>query len=284
MALPPKPMFDIFTGTEAEAVERAKKAIGDREWAKPILADVDANGGLVGTNMDKFFELRFGHALETAGVSPRYEVAGEGESTLDFGLISKGKPWLVELMRLNDTQAAKSATIELEEDGMTFIKRVLASGGDDPRQSQEGETLKTIQRICQKFENNGKAHKFPMPEGGYHTLLVDMRNHLNGGDVYDRIHIALATENCPEPAFRFYWDKQPITGVFDRRTKMKGAAEARARLHFLGFVNDREYQEGRFGSKIDFIGNPHLFETSELMNAAIATWPLQPVRLINNLP
>jgi len=69
--------------------------------------------------------------------------------------------------------------------GITFVKRQLSSGGTDPRQSPEGETLKTIQRLCQKCEQGGKPHKFSLPNGSYNALLVDMRNHLNGGDVYE---------------------------------------------------------------------------------------------------
>lgn len=287
MANAPKPFFDIFTGDEASAVERAISAVGDCGWAKPIIADIKANGGLIGKNMDKFFELRFGHALEVAGVPPRYEVPGEGDSTLDFGFTSKGKTWAVELMRLNETAAAKAATVELDDEGITFVKRILSSGGDDPRQSPEGETLKTIQRICQKCENNGKPHKFPQPAHTLHALLVDMRNHLNGGDVWDRIHIALATERIPDARLRYFWDQKPITGVFDKRTTMKGAREARERLHFLGFVGGRKhnsYKAEDLATTIDFIGNPHLFNSSEEMNAAMATWPFQPATLINNLP
>jgi hypothetical protein len=284
MANAPKPFFDIFTGDEACAVERAISAVGNRDWAKPIVADIKASGGLIGRNMDKFFELRFGHALELAGVSPRYEVLGEADSTLDFGFTSKGKPWAVELMRLNETAAAKAATVELDDDGITFVHRILSSGGEDPRRSPEGETLKTIQRICQKCENDGKPYKFPKPEGTYHAMLVDMRTHLNGGDVWDRIHIALATERVPNAWLRYFWDNKPITGVFDKRTAMKGAVQARERLHFLGFVLGRDYTAEKFGTIINFIGNPYLFNSSEEMNAAMATWPLQPATLINNQP
>src|SRR4029077_11179487 len=122
----PKPMFDIFTGDEAVAVERAVKAMGERDWARPIIANIQANGGLIGKNMDRFFELRFGHALQVAGISPRYEIAGEADSTLDFGFMSSGKPWAVELMRLNETAAAKAATVELDDDGITFVRRILS--------------------------------------------------------------------------------------------------------------------------------------------------------------
>jgi hypothetical protein len=79
-------------------------------------------------------------------------------------------------------------------------------------------------------------------------------------------------------------DKNPITGVFDKRTTMKAAAMARERLHFLGFVRGRNYKAEDLGTTIDFIGNPNLFSSSDEMNAAMATWPFQPARLINNQP
>src|SRR5260370_41613969 len=119
MANDPKPFFDIFTGDEACAVKRGISAVGDRDWAKPIIADTKANGGLIGKNMDKIFELRFGHALELANVSPSYEVPGEAHSTLDFGFTSKGNTWAVELMRLNETAAAKEAKVDLDYDGIS---------------------------------------------------------------------------------------------------------------------------------------------------------------------
>src|SRR4029077_3737393 len=130
----------------------------------------------------------------------------------------------------------------LDDDGITFVRRILSSGGEDPRQSPEGETLKTIQSICQKCEQDGKPHKFPQSGDAYHAILVDMRTHLNGGDAWDRIHIALATERVPDARLRYYWDGKPITGVFDKRTTMKGAAQARERVHFLGFVRGRNYK------------------------------------------
>src|SRR5260370_7819440 len=125
MANAPKPFFDIFTGDEACAVKRAISAVGDRDWAKPIIADTKANGGLIGKNMDKFFELRFGHALELANVSPRYEVPGEAHSTLDFGFTSKGKTWAVELMPPNKPPAPKTAPLQLNDDPITFLHRIL---------------------------------------------------------------------------------------------------------------------------------------------------------------
>ena len=79
-------------------------------WAQAVLNDVRQKGGLVGKNMANLFELRFGHALHEAGIGVEYEVPGEGASTLDFGFTSKGQSWKVEMMRLQETKAAKAAT------------------------------------------------------------------------------------------------------------------------------------------------------------------------------
>ena len=54
------------------------------------MSDIAKNGGLIPENEAKFFELRFGYALQRAGIIPGYEVAGEASSTLDFGFTSSG--------------------------------------------------------------------------------------------------------------------------------------------------------------------------------------------------
>jgi hypothetical protein len=90
--------FDVFSGDEAALMRIGERA--DDAWAKPMIAAINRNGGLVGGNKDRFLELRFGHALRKAGINPEYEIAGEGDSTLDFGFKSEGKGWSVELMRL----------------------------------------------------------------------------------------------------------------------------------------------------------------------------------------
>ena len=43
-------------------------------------------------------------------------------------------------------------------------------------------------------------------------------------------------------------EKRLISGVFGPRTKLRGAAEARERVHFIGFVNERTYKP------VDFCG------------------------------
>jgi hypothetical protein len=115
--------FDTFTGREAERMETIIPELGRVSWAQGIIKDVHQNGDLVGKNMANFFELRFGHAVHEAGIAVEYEVAGEGNSTLDFGFTSKDQVWKVEMMRLQVTQAAKAATTtEVDENGTRLPK------------------------------------------------------------------------------------------------------------------------------------------------------------------
>jgi hypothetical protein len=233
--------FDFLTGAEAEAMQPIITELADVRWAKPLLADIEAAGGPKTENKARLFELRFGHSLHRVGVEPKYEVPGEGRSTVDFAFASGGTDFLVEMMRLEETVAVKAATtVKTFDDGATLMARHLHSNADDPRQTPEGETLKAIQRICQKLEKDGKPHKFPPLSEKTHVLLVDFRTFKNGGDKWDRAHIGLGGSNVPD-VFRNYYGGKLISGVFDPNTTQKGAAEARGRLHFIGFVNEKSY-------------------------------------------
>ena len=274
--------FDFLTGREANFTQSVMDELADTLWAKPLVDDINAAGGLTGDNKAKLFELRFGHSLHTAGILPRYETAGQGQSTLDYGFTSGGRDFLVEMMRLEETNAVQAATTTKQyEDGAVMVARHLGTDAKDARQSEEGETLKAVERICQKFEKNGKPHKFPIPGTATHVLLVDFRTFLNGGDEYDRVHVGLGGELMTSEVHRRYWKGNLITGVFSPKTKLRGAAEARERLHFIGFVNENSYETGAFGPAIQFIANPHLFKTSEEARAALAGWPLGKPNILN---
>jgi hypothetical protein len=275
--------FDFLTGREADYTQSVMDELAKTPWAKPLVDDVNATGGLTGENKAKLFELRFGHGLDKAGIVPRYETPGEAQSTLDYGFTSGGRDFLVEMMRLEETDAVRAATkIEKFADGAVMTSRRLGTDATDKRQSEEGETLKAVQRICQKFESDGKPHKFPVPGAATHVLLVDFRTFLlDGGDEYDRVHVGLGGDLVTNEAHRRYWEGKLITGVFSPKTNVRGAAEARQRLHFIGFVNEKSYEEGAFGPAIQFIANPHLFKTSEQARAALAGWPLGEPNILN---
>jgi hypothetical protein len=69
--------------------------------------------------------------------------------------------------------------------------------------------------------------------------------------------------------------------VFSPQTTLRGAAGARERLHFIGFVNEKTYASGAFGPAIQFIANPYLYKTDEEAHAALAGWPLKPADILN---
>ena len=140
--------WDILSQDEAEFAKAIIAALTGVPWAVPLLADIAASGGLTLANKAKFFELRFGYALHQAGITPTYEIAGEGGSTLDFGFTASGQSWRVEMMRLEETQAVRNAThTGTGEAGTILSSQVLSSNAQDQRQSEKGETLKAVQRI-----------------------------------------------------------------------------------------------------------------------------------------
>lgn len=274
--------WDILTNEEAEFSAACMDALRGETCVRGFLEDIAANGGLTRANKGRLFELRFAHALYRQGIAPAYEVPGEGESTLDFGFTAGGRHWRVELMRLEETDAAQAAThTQSDESGVIWSQRVIGNNRADPRQTEAGETIKAVQRICQKSERNGQPHKFPAPREGLHVLLVDFRNFLHGGDGHDRVHVALGGEYVRDPYCRQYWDGNLVTGAFHPQTTVRGAAFFRERVHFLGFVNEEEYGPDAFAGSTEFVANPGAFANVEEMRAAIDAWPLQPTIVLN---
>jgi hypothetical protein len=166
--------WDSLSQDEASSAEFIMEQLKDVPWAQPLLRDIRSNGGITQANKDRLFELRFGYALHAEGIVPRHEIPGEGGATIDFGFTSKGKSWAVELMRLGETQAVKAATrTSVDEHGIPWTKRELSTSAVDRRQSLEGETLKAVERICQKCESAGRPNKFLAPRDALHVILVD---------------------------------------------------------------------------------------------------------------
>ena len=275
-------LLDSLSKDEADFVQVILDKLKEKAWAAPVVAGFRDNGGIAQANKDRMFELRFGYALDQVGIVPQYEIPGEGQSTMDFGSTSGGQRWRVEMVRLNETQAVKDATwSSVDAAGIPRTGRILRTYAEDPKQSLEGETLRAVERICQKCESKGRPHKFPALDGAYHAMLVDFRTFMNGGDIPNRIHVALGAD-AVAPQDRLFWNqRRPITGVFGKETNVRGAAQVRERVHFLGFVCERMYGPGEFAAATQFIANPYLFADAPAVRTAMAAWPLQPTHLIN---
>lgn len=274
--------FDTFSTREAEYSAEVVGRLAAAPWAAPLLGRIAEAGGINRDARGFLFEARFADALHQAGMQAQYEIAGENGSTIDFGLDSQGQAWAVEMMRLEETAAAVQAThARTDEDGVEWFSRNLSSNAKNPTQSEEGETLKAIERICQKCERDGQPHKFPQPGNRMQVILVDFRTFLHGGDNADRIHVALGGEYLRNGFFRRFWKKRLISGVFSDRTNLRGACEARERVHFIGFVNEKDFDVGTFSAQTAFVANPRLFGNADEVRQAISSWPLQPARVLN---
>ncbi|NIA68446.1 hypothetical protein HBA54_07555 [Pelagibius litoralis] len=272
--------WDYLSADEAECSQAFMEELSSQSWAAGLVADIKRNGGITRKNKGRLFELRFAYSLHRVGIQPSYEIPGEGKSTLDFGFTSGDQEWAVELMRLEETAAIKESTRKFQQGSDVAISSLLLhTGASDPRQSPEAETLKAIERICQKCERDDRPIKFPRPSGALHTILVDSRELFFGPDHYDCIHIALGGEYVPENV-RHFWQGNVISGVFNKRTSLHGARYAQERVHFIGFVNEQSYQFEEFGKVIRLVANPNLFADDEAARAAVAKWPLQSVDLL----
>ncbi|MES2341804.1 MAG: hypothetical protein V4597_09005 [Pseudomonadota bacterium] len=273
--------WDALSDRENKFMQEVVTDLDGVEWVRPALEGLAARGGIRTENKALLFELRFAHAVQVQGLPTRYEAPGEGESTIDFEVERDGQRWRVELMRLTETKAVREATVEeRDENGTVWSSRSLSTDATDKRQSTEGETLKAVERLCQKCERDGRPHKFPKPDDAFNVLLVDCRTFMNGGDKADRCHVALGAAYVPAH-FRLSWDGKPITGVFDPATTLKGAKETRERVHFIGFVNEKTFEPGGLAEAVELVANPNLFATEDDVRAAIKTWPLPPPHVLN---
>ena len=274
-------MDDYLSKKEAQLMLHIMQQVNQQEWARPLISRINENDGLTAKNKSFLFEMRVGFALFKYSVTPNYEVSGEGNSTLDFGFVSGNKNWFVELMRLEETQAAKDARQDIDlGNGITLTEQKLSTGGQKPTQSEEGETLKAIQRICGKCFLNEKPHKFRLLDDGYNVLIVDIRTFLQSmGDENDILHIGLGGNAVPG-CCRRYWKGKLISGAFDKHTKVKGAKELQERVHFIGFTKEEAYTEDELGNITQFIANPHLFSDRKHALEALKDWPIKPVNLL----
>lgn len=274
--------WESLSTEEAEYMKTIIAELEDVAWVKPLLKRLEEEGGITRKNKSLLFEIRFAYELHKAGNTLVYEAQGEGDSSIDFQLESEGTTWNVELMRLEETEAARRATnTTIVKEGYELSQRSFSSNAEDETESEAGETLKAVERICQKCEKNGRPHKFKVPiEGTVNVILVDFRNFLEGaGDCADMKHIANGGDALHPMARREFNGKQ-VTGAYEEETELKGSKELRERVHLIGFVKEDEYKPGEFRTSIHFIPNPHLLNDPEKATALIKTWPFTDSKLL----
>lgn len=258
-------------GQTKPIMDRLRAGIADRDAyrAKPLQP----------SEMSFLFEIRFARALADAGLSAQYEHgAGVGNSTVDFR-VDIDPPWLVELVSLHESEAFKAASWK----SGAMAGFMLSTGADDPRQSEEGETLKAQERIGTKaFERNQGPIKFPEPNGAIHMIMVDARGYLGDGhgDEADWSQIAFGPHGLDDHLVK-HWtnpktgERAPIMGLFQPGCPLLAAPTLQSRVHFIGFVCESTFVAGEIKQRVFYCCNPALFENEDAAKAAMARWSLR---------
>jgi hypothetical protein len=83
--------FDSLSASEGGFCEEIMTRLSNESWANPLLTAISNSGGVCKEGKSFLFELRFANALYEHGIEPKYEVPGEGNSTIDFGFAAKGQ-------------------------------------------------------------------------------------------------------------------------------------------------------------------------------------------------
>jgi len=262
---------DILTSREAEFTATAIEALKGINWAQPVLNRLQQAGGLKSENMPLMFEVRFAYELHRAGKVAEYEFkAGVGDSTVEFR-VPGTVIWLFELVSIRTSRAAENA---ITQHGLLF-EQMLSTDAPDAAQSPEAEMITAEQKIGEKVCTKGAETKFPVPASGiYHVILSDMRGYLDeGGDVFDYRQMAYGHSGIPSQYSwtTHYWRKEegklePIKGLFEKSCPLQSARFIQERIHFLGFIRERGYQDGEILEKAYYLPNPHLLTNEKAMN------------------
>ena len=264
-------MLSIEFNREVDFDEHAMNVLTNVTWAQPLLACLNARGGVKPENIGLLFELRFALELYRAGITAEYEYAtGVGDSSIDFRF-KHGQEWLIEVVSVFESEAVKRATRQEDQ----CYETLLMTNDADPTQSPEGEMIRVGEKIGDKVfdKRKGKPTKFPIPNGAIHLIVVDMRGYLGrglnssrGNYRPDYLQIAYGTNgNSLESSWmpRTWPDasgnRMPIKGLFEKTNPLKSAALIQQRIHFLGFVHERQYSEGEIADVGFYIPNISIF-------------------------
>jgi hypothetical protein len=114
-----------------------------------------------------------------------------------------------------------------------------------------------------------------------------MRGYLDGGghkNAYRQIAYGAGDPEVNKEWVPESWQgpsgkREPIKGLFEAGNPLPASQLVQERIHFLGFINEREYRQGgmRVCDKniVYYLANYHLFSTGDEAKEAFAYYPLQ---------
>ena len=271
---------DSLSLSEAKYTEKVLKELSSVHWANGLLSRIHKAGGLTSENMPLLFEARFAYELYRKGLKVEYEYpAGVGDSTVEFRVIGSNE-WLIELVSIRCSEGVKRATKQIGP----IYERSLSTNSSDPHQSEEAEMITAEQKIGEKVFAGKKPTKFPPVGDAYHLIVTDIRGYLDqGGDIHDYRHMAYGYSGIEPSEYKDmlirFWEikpgrKEPIKGLFEKNNPIKASKYIRERIHFIGFVREKEYVEGELADRTYYFGNPHLFKSNKETKRAYQTYPL----------
>lgn len=265
---------EILTAGEVEYCELLRERLAQVDWARPLLAKLPAKAALSYGHKPLLYELRFAAQLVALGLAPRYEAStGVNGSTVDFELELDGLVWRIELVCILTSDALKAASWD---DGF-FFGAQLSSGGQDPRQSVEGEILLTQQKVGEKVYDGMRPIKFPVPTANdRHVIAVDVRGMAITGAADDDCREICYGHHGVQTSFAHYWKttdgkRSPILGLFDpANDRQRAAPTIRERIHFIAFSNDQEYTDRSLLPSVVYCPNPGMFVSAAEEVAALS--------------
>lgn len=267
---------DILSSQEAEYTKKAIDELRNVKWAEPLINKINKNGGMRSDTMPLLFEARFAYQLHKTSISAEYEYSsGVGNSTIEFKL-NTSPSWLIELVSIRESKPLKEATVEIATWYGSEYRQELSTDAENPLQSEEAEMIRVGGKIGEKVFLNGSPTKFPIPRDSYHLILVDMRGYLgSGGDHYDYEDIACG-HSLSNPFPPHCWKGEVIKGIFDTsNTKLKAASTLQKRIHFIGFINEKEYVDDEMRNNTFYGLNRNLIPNKDILDKIWKTYPLK---------
>ncbi len=173
MATPDAKKFDFLTGAEGDYMGVVMSQLADVPWAKPLISDIEAAGGLKGENKAKLFELRFGHELHGAGIQPQYTKESLREPAV--ACIAPARP---------PTIAHQDGTLTVDlpvadrNDGMTSVRLRLLAG----RRIDDTLRVSLIEGTRQHRQDD---HRTPLIQ-----FLDDAVDRVDGGRAVTAVQLA----------------------------------------------------------------------------------------------
>ena len=258
------------------------KSLNNIPWIKPLIRRVEESGGITKKNKPLLFELRFAADLHHIGLSADYEYKTSiNDYSVDFRIIKDNFSWLVELKSIQTSDAVKHAT---KYEG-PYEETILVTGAG--KQSGEEEIVRVQRKILEKVFEKEKHIKFPtVSDNVFSLILIDMRGYLGAGEMlanaydYREITYGIAGLERNNRWMAHYQKdrngkKVPTIGLFGENNPLIKVSTLQERIHFLGFVAEKEFGPGKLLKQIYYLANPLLFNTNDSKMEAYNKMPFR---------